>query len=304
MKREERTLTALDLALVIQHREKSDEENPHYLNKEKSTELLQLIGQAMATEYPDIAKSGLIGVGSIYHLNQIIRPNFPLFTQLFELAKIRFRPNNFKPAIIGIGTDQPHFEIDLFNRESTDFKEVLQVLPLLSILPNEPESVALFEELERSLITKTHLSQTLVTFVEREFNIEVENISLVTLGDLNGLFASQLIQIGLEELWNIMQAVIFNLDELITTLGSGHTLYWKHDEVAILLPHQSIYSEAMKDYNQSYEMFQLTTRRLTHLFKTHKIPYQECTLFNPQLFQKEITIEKAKEALNQHIKAL
>lgn len=300
----QRELKPLELALVIQHREEQEITSPPYLNREESTELLQLIGQNIRREYPNITHTGLIGIGALYHLNQVIRPNFPLYTQLFELAKIRFRPNNFKPLIVGIGTDEKHFEIDLFNREESEFQEVLQVMPLLTLLPESAEQRAFYLTLEEELITKSHLSQNLIDLMRQRFHLAIENISLVTLGDLNGLFASQLIQIGLEELWQIMQAVIFNLDELVVQLGSGHLLYWKLDEVALFTPHESIYDDAMADYQQSYQTFQLTTRRLTHLFQSHLIPHQEIILFDPTLFRRPPSLEEAKKAIMGHIRAL
>lgn len=299
----ENRLRTIDLAVVIQHVSKKDEK-PFYLNKDEATELLQTIGHNIAEHYPQITDFGLIGIGSIYHLHQIIRPGFPIYKQLFEISKIRFRENNFKPLIIGIGTTEPQFEIAPFNKELNDFADVLEVLPFTVVMPNTPETEEFINTLERELITKAHLNGKVISDFEAAFDQEILNMSIVTLADLNGLFASQLIQIGLEELWEIMQAVIFNQTEKLNTLGSGHIMYWKLDEVALYVAHPSIYEEAMSDYVQGLETYTATTLRLEHLFKMHKIPYSKVEVMDPEFFKGEMSVDKARSQLTSHIKAL
>lgn len=299
----ENRLRTIDLAVVIQHVSKKDEK-PFYLDKDQTTELLQTIGQNIAEHFPQIRDFGLIGVGSIYHLHQIIRPGFPIYRQLFELSKIHFREKNFKPSIIGLGTTEDEFEVHFFNKELNDFADVLEVLPFTVVMPDTPEADAFIATLERELITKAHLNGQIVQDFEQYFDQKIMNMSIVTLADLNGLFASQLIQIGLEELWEIMQSVIFDQSEKLNTLGSGHIMYWKLDEVALYAAHPSIYDEAMKDYVQDYETYALTTERLEHLFKMHKIPYSKIEVMDPAFFDGEMTIEKARGQLTSHIKVL
>lgn len=299
----ENRLRTIDLAVVIQH-EAKQEDTPVYLNKDDATDLLQIIGQNIAQYYPQIQECGLIGIGAIYHLHQIIRPGFPIYTQLFELSKIRFRANQFEPSIIGIGTAEESFEIAHFNKELNDFADVLEVLPFTIVMPDNAESEAFIKLLESELITKAHLNGQVITDFNQAFAQKIQNMSIVTLADLNGLFASQLIQIGLEELWEIMQAVIFNQTEKLHTLGSGHIMYWKLDEVAFYTAHPSIYTEAMSDYVQDYETYALTTMRLEHLFKMHKIPYQKFEVMDPEFFKGEMSIDKARAQLTSHIKAL
>ena len=299
----ENRLRTIDLAVVIQHVSKIDEK-PFYLNKDDATELLHTLGQNIAEHYPQIQDCGLIGIGSIYHLHQIIRPNFPIYKQLFEISKIRFRANNFKPLIIGIGTTEPEFEISHFNKELNEFADVLEVLPFTIVMPDTPESDEFINILERELITKAHLNGKVIQDFEKAFDQEISNMSIVTLADLNGLFASQLIQIGLEELWEVMQAVIFNQTETLRTLGSGHIMYWKLDEVALYTAHPSIYEEAMSDYVQTLETYIATTHRLENLFKMHKIPYSKIEVMDPEFFKGEMTVDKARAQLTSHIKQL
>lgn len=299
----ENRLRTIDLAVVIQHVSKIDEK-PFYLNKDDATELLHTLGQNIAEHYPQIQDCGLIGIGSIYHLHQIIRPNFPIYKQLFEISKIRFRANNFKPLIIGIGTTEPEFEISHFNKELNEFADVLEVLPFTIVMPDTPESEDFINTLERELITKAHLNGKVVQDFETAFDQKILNMSIVTLADLNGLFASQLIQIGLEELWDIMQAVIFNQTEALRTLGSGHVMYWKLDEVALYTAHPSIYDEAMSDYVQTIETYTATTHRLEQLFKMHKIPYSKIEVMDPTFFKEGMSVDKARAQLTSHIKQL
>lgn len=296
-------LRTIDLAVVIQHTSKTEDE-ALYLDKEAATELLQSIGQNIASHFPEIQNFGLIGVGSIYHLHQIIRPGFPIYTQLFELSKIHFREKNFKPSIIGIGTAEEQFEVFHFNKELSEFADVLEVLPFTVVMPETPEAADFIEKMERELITKAHLNGKIVSDFQNAFEQDILNMSIVTLADLNGLFASQLIQIGLEELWEIMQAVIFDQTEKLNQLGSGHILYWKLDEVALYVAHPSIYDEAMKDYLQDYKTYALTTDRLEHLFKMHKIPYSKIEVMNPDFFKEPLTVDSARAQLTTHIKAL
>src|SRR5699024_8498320 len=124
-----------------------------------------------------------------------------------------------------------------------------------------------------SLTTNTPLSTAMTERLESLFGLEIDNISIATLADINGLFAAQLIQIGLEELWHIIKAVIFNLSEELQTLGSVHVLYWKLEEVVILTAHEKIFDDAMRDYQQYFETSRTTTLRHEHLLKSHPIPF-------------------------------
>lgn len=323
-------LLSLDLSLVLHYQEQSQTKEAYYLTKEDTNHLLQEIGTALGEKFPHISKAGLIGIGSIYHLHQLIQPNFSIYQALFDIAKTRFTADYFQPEIIGLSVnssinshanlntnlspnadssqqvEESPFPIATFVKKLSDYQEPIQALPLQLIIPASKENKAYLEELNEQLTATMELPHHMPEFLTQRFKVALENIHLTTLVDLTGFYATQLMHIGLDYLWDIMKAAIFNLpQEELRTLGSGHILYWDGKKVLMLTVHKSIFRRAMKDYEITPEIYRVNTMRFEHLFKVHNIPFARQEVFEPSFFHTApATLAMVKAQINQHIQAL
>lgn len=319
-------LLSFDLSLVLHYQEQSQTKEAYYLTREDTNHLLQKIGASISETFPHLSEAGLIGVGSIYHLHQLIQPSFPIYQALFDIAKSRFNTDYFQPEIIGLGANpsihsssnpnansdsnqeakEPPFPITAFVKELSDYKEPMQALPFQLIMPASEKNKKDLEELSEQLTATMELPHHLPDFLTQRFKLTLENIHLTTLVDLTGFYATQLLHIGLDYLWDIMKSAIFNLpQEELRTLGSGHILYWDGKKVLMLTVHKSIFRRAMKDYKITPEIYRVNTMRFEHLFKAHNIPYTRQEVFEPSFFHTApATLEMVKAQIHQHIQAL
>ncbi len=252
-------LAAFELAVVFEmpHLQHCD----RLLNPQQAQALLADIAATLQSVWPQISDFSLVMVGALFDLAQLQRPGFPILTTLQEIVKTQHKGHQFHPALIAIGTDQSCFPITVLNPEQRSTSSPMLILPLV-LVGEKAKLDPLANQLENRLMQDVLIGATLKQHLADAFGIQPLELGLATIGDLNALTAAQLIQIGLEPLWQILQHALFELpDQLTVELSSGHQLSVYHNEVSI----QPI---SKLEIDQSW---QEVTHRLQRLFHLHGI---------------------------------
>lgn len=289
-------LMYLDLALMLQLSE-IESGLQTYLDKETSEEISRKMTATLQQLYPQLSEAGIVFVGAGYQVSQIMRPKFPIYHELTEVSKITFRPNNFEPSIVTITAKDGEFSVGAFNKD-TQSPDPLYVFPTLLVLPKNEENQKLVNEIENTIAQKAIVTDVLRNILEDKLSCKVAHIHIVTLSDITSFFATQLIQINLEPLWELMKHIIFEMGPTFQVLGSGHLVLWNGSEVEFIIPTKEMFFEVFGGEEIDYTNYRQTLKRLKLLLTDHGIQFSEFVAVDSDFFKKAQTLESALNYTN------
>ena len=289
-------LMYLDLALMLQLSE-IESGLQTYLDKETSEEISRKMTATLQQLYPQLSEAGIVFVGAGYQVSQIMRPKFPIYHELTEVSKITFRPNNFEPSIVTITAKDGEFSVGAFNKD-TQSPDPLYVFPTLLVLPKNEENQKLVNEIENTIAQKAIVTDVLRNILEDKLSCKVAHIHIVTLSDITSFFATQLIQINLEPLWEVMKHIIFEMGPTFQVLGSGHLVLWNGSEVEFIIPTKEMFFEVFGGEEIDYTNYRQTLKRLKLLLTDHGIQFSEFVAVDSDFFKKAQTLDSALNYTN------
>lgn len=284
-------LMYLDLAVMLQLSE-IDSGLQTYLDKPTAEEISRKMTVTLQQLYPQLSEAGIVFVGAGYQISQIMRPKFPIYHELTEVSKINFRPNNFEPSIVTITAKNDEFSVDAFNKD-TQSPDPLYVFPTLLVLPKNEVHQKLVNEIENTIAQKAIVTDVLRGILEEKLNCKVAHIHIVTLSDITSFFATQLIQINLEPLWEVIKHIVFEMGPTFQVLGSGHPILWNGEEIVFIIPTKEIFFEIFAGDEHDYTNYRQTLKRLKLLLTDHGIQFSEFVASGSEFFKKAQTLETA-----------
>ena len=282
-------LMYLDLAAMLQLSELTPDLQT-YLTKNTAEEMSRKMIASLQQLYPQMTEAGFVFVGAGYQVAQIMRPKFPIYHELTEVSKITFRAKQFEPSIVTITAKDNEFSVGAFNRD-TQSPEPLYVFPALLVLPKNEENQALVQEMENSVSQKAIVTDVLKSLIESELHCKVAHMHIVTLSDISSFYATQLIQINLEPLWEVMKHIIFEMGPTFQVLGSGHLILWDGSEVNFIVPNQEAYYKVFGGNEDNFKHYRQTLKRLKLLLTDHGIQFSETVVSDETFFLTTQTLE-------------
>ncbi len=289
-------LIYLDLAVMLQLSEIQPGLQT-YLDKPTAEDISRKMTATLQQLYPQLSEAGIVFVGAGYQISQIMRPKFPIYHELTEVSKITFRPNNFEPSIVTITAKNGEFSVGAFNKD-TQSPDPLYVFPTLLVLPKTEDNQKLVNEIENSIAQKAIVTEVLRGIIEDKLSCTVAHIHIVTLSDITSFFATQLIQINLEPLWEVIKHIVFEMGPTFQVLGSGHLVLWNGEEVVFIIPNQAMFFEIFGGDEKDYTNYRQTLKRLKLLLTDHGIQFSEFVAIDSQFFKEVQTVESALKYIN------
>lgn len=286
-------LMYLDFGVMLQLSDLSPEFKT-CLTKAEAEEMSRKVSAALVQLYPALSEVGMVLVGAGYQVSQIMRPRFPIYHEMTEVSKIQFRAKQFKPSIVTITAVDGEFSVGAFNRD-TESPDPLYIFPALLVLPKNEANQALVSEIETNLSQQGIMTEVLKPLIETALHCEVAHMHMVTLSDISSFYATQLIQINLEPLWEVMKHIIFEMGPTFQVLGSGHLLLWDGKEVVFVVPDEATFLEVFKGNHDDFIHYDQTMKRLKLLLTDHGILFSEFIVTNPQFFLTTQTLESVLE---------
>ncbi|OYQ73812.1 hypothetical protein [Wohlfahrtiimonas sp. G9077] len=286
-------LMYLDFGVMLQLSDLSPEFKT-YLTKAEAEEMSRKVSASLVQLYPALSQVGMVLVGAGYQVSQIMRPRFPIYHEMTEVSKIQFRAKQFKPSIVTITAVDGEFSVGAFNKD-TESPDPLYIFPALLVLPKNEANQALVSEIETTLSQQGIMTEVLKPLMETALHCDVAHMHMVTLSDISSFYATQLIQINLEPLWEVMKHIIFEMGPTFQVLGSGHLLLWDGNEVVFLVPDEATFLEVFKGNHEDFIHYDQTMKRLKLLLTDHGILFSEFIVTEPQFFLTTQTLESVLE---------
>lgn len=276
-------LMYLDFGMMVQLSSLSPELNT-YLPKEVAQETSRQVTTSLQQLYPTLSNAGVIFVGAGYQMAQIMRPKFPIYHELAEVSKIHFRAKQFKSSLVTITAKDDEFSVGAFNKD-TNSADPLYVFPALLVLPKNAENEALVSEIEETLSQQGVVTELLGDLLSTALQCDVAELHLITLSDITSFYATQLIQINLESLWEVMKHIVFEMGATFQVLGSGHLILWNGEEVQFIIPTKEGFAALFTADEAEWTHYRQTLKRLKLLLTDHGIQFSECVIEDQNFFK-------------------
>lgn len=284
-------LMYLDFAVMMQLAELSPGLQT-YLDKATAEEMSRKVTSSLQQLYPELSNAGVVFVGAGYQVAQIMRPKFPIYHEMTEVSKINFRPNNFEPSIVTIAAKDGEFSVGAFNKD-TQSPDPLYIFPALLVMPKNKENQALANHIENTISQEGIVTDVLSPMIETALDCKIAHMHMITLSDISSFYATQLIQINLEPLWEVMKHIIFDMGATFQVLGSGHLVLWNGEEVVFIVPTKDAFKEVFGGEDEDYAHYKQTLKRLKLLLTDHGIQFSESVVSDAKFFMTTQSLESA-----------
>lgn len=241
---EAQTLLALPVVLAL---ELVDGETPARLsfNRDEAAELAELVAADLHGLVPPVDQARLALAGALFDPVELLRPGFPVWATLDELA--RRVPRGHLGNVVAFGSHDGHMPA-LPLEPSPQFADgPMRLLPLTLLAP-EALAEALSDQLEVQLVGRGEAGARTADWLMRTLGIRLEHVRYLSRNDLLALTCVQYEHVNLAALWTMLEAALltpYRDDHAIT--ARGLTLHYRGGSVFAQSPSQWLAAQTLDD---------------------------------------------------------
>lgn len=220
---------------------------------------------------PEVEQAMLVLGGSLLEPAELIRPGFPAWQGLEELAEATLRERGFAPRILAIGAHTgrlPHAALQ--PPDQTPLGQML-ALPMTLICP-AGQAEALQKKLEAVLFEQGSVHPPARALLEQAAGLDSVHGQLLTLADLIALQHVQLDAAGLGGFWPVVEQVLVEADKAQDhDLPGGLRARWCPHQARIDIDFLSL--DQHGGPTDDYALWLRAFRTLTALLDSHGIDW-------------------------------
>ena len=266
-------LQALPAVLALEF---SPDEQPRQLTlgRDEAAELAELVAEDLHALVPQVAQARLALAGSLFDAVELLRPGFPVWATLDELA--RRVPRGQLENVVAFGNHDGHMPAQPLEPDPHYAGGPMRFLPLSLLAPAELAG-ELSDRLEVELVGRGEAGARTADWLMRRFGVRLEHARFLSRNDLLALTCVQYEHVNLAPLWQLLEAALLTPYREETTLSArGLSLRYADGKVwaqspAQWLAHQSG-DVAERRHAFAGAMFEL--RQYGALLHAHGIPLQ------------------------------
>jgi hypothetical protein len=209
-------LQALPAVLAL---ELSPGEHPRRLSldRDEAAELAALVAQDLHTLVPQVTQARLVLAGALFDAVELLRPGFPAWSTLDELA--RRIPRGQLENVVAFGSHEGRMPAQPLEPDPTYADGPMRLLPL-SLLAPETLANELSERLEVELVGRGEAGTRTADWLMRTFGIQLEHVRYLSRNDLLALTCVQYEHVNLAPLWQLLEAAMLTPYRSETTLSA------------------------------------------------------------------------------------
>lgn len=193
---------------------------------DEAEQLLAHVAADLAKLFPIIHGLGLCGVGALYDQAQVLRPGWPLFGALRDVARRRWKQHDDATGLLSIGTANGHLPREELVPDAALPPGILQLLPLQ--LHGDPADLASLEDdMEHRFMEEGQLSPISARAIEHTFGVATTHARFLTITDLRAMHKMQLEHFGFGALWTLLDAALESSEDILDVRGAaGQRFQW------------------------------------------------------------------------------
>lgn len=221
---------------------------------------------------PEVETTMLVTAGTLLEPGEMIRPGFPAWAGLEELAETTLRERGFGARILAIGAHAgrlPHRDLQ---PPDTPPQGRFLALPITLICPQE-QAVDLKARLESSLFERASLDPPARALLSEATGLDSVHGHLLTLADLIALQHVQLDGAGLGGFWPVVEQSLVDPDQAAShELPGGLTASWQPAQGRVTIDFFSF--DQFDGDIDAYALWQRAFRTLTALLDNHAVDWR------------------------------
>ncbi|UPG94291.1 hypothetical protein [Luteibacter aegosomatissinici] len=243
------------------------------LTRDEAQELAALMAEDLKALLPGVEASRFAVAGALFDGVELLRPGFPVYATLDELAK-RIPRVTTQGGVVAFGTHEGHMPAQPLVPDPRYAGGPMRLVPWVLLAPAEL-SDDLSQAMERELAAKGEAGPRTADFLMRTLGIRLEHARYLTRDDLLALTCVQYEHVNLAPLWTMLEAALLTPYRDETALGSrGLPLHYSEGRVSVPGIASWFAREGNQGKNAAHELagtlFEL--RQYAALLAAHHVP--------------------------------
>jgi hypothetical protein len=213
---EVQTLLALSAVLAIEP--VSGEPSPQLcLSRDEAAELAALVAVDLQALLPQVGEARLALAGALFDQVELLRPGFPVWATLEELA--RGVPRGAMDNVVAFGSHDGHMPAQPLQPSPLFADGPMRLLPL-SLLAPAPLAGELSKQLEIQLVGRGEAGTLTADWLMRTLGIRLEHVRYLSRNDLLALTCVQYEHVNLAPLWALLETALLTPQREESTLSA------------------------------------------------------------------------------------
>jgi hypothetical protein len=268
---EAQSLVALPIVLAL---ELATGEQPgrRTLSRDEAAELAALVATDLHGLLPEVEQGRLALAGALFDAVELLRPGFPVWTTLDELA--RRVPRGHLDNVVAFGTHEGRMPAQPLEPEPAYADGPMRLLPLsLLAPPSLAENLA--EQLEVILVGRGEAGARTADWLMRTLGVQLEHARYLSRNDLLAMSCVQYEHVNLAALWTVLEAALLTPYREESALSArGLALHYAQGRVAVQSPAAWVDAQSGDPVRRAHELagilFEL--RQYAALLEAHHVP--------------------------------
>jgi hypothetical protein len=242
------------------------------LRRDEAAELAALVAADLHALLPQVDAARLALAGALFDAVELLRPGFPVWATLDELA--RRVPRGHLENVVAFGTHDGRMPAQPLEPDAAYADGPMRLLPL-SLLAPEALAGELSEQLEVQLVGRGEAGERTADWLMRTLGVRLEHARYLSRNDLIALTCVQYEHVNLAPLWTLLEAALLTPYREESALSArGLALRYADGEVRAQSPSQWLAAQAGEPAQRAHDfagiVFEL--RQYAALLDAHRVP--------------------------------
>ena len=268
---EAQTLLALPIVLAL---EPVAGESPARmtLSRDEAAELAALVAADLHALVPQVDATRLALAGAMFDQVELLRPGFPVWATLDELA--RRVPRGHLENVVAFGSHDGHMPAQPLEPSPVYAEGPMRLLPM-SLLASAEQAEELSEQLEIQLVGRGETGALTADWLMRTLGIRLEHVRYLSRNDLLALTCVQYEHVNLAPLWALLEAALLTPERDESAMSArGLGWHYAQDTITAQSPAQWLATQHGEPQQRAHDfagiVFEL--RQYAALLEAHQLP--------------------------------
>lgn len=244
------------------------------LTRDEAAELATLVASDLHTLVPQVDAARLALAGALFDQVELLRPGFPVWSTLDELA--RRVPRGHLQNVVAFGSHDGHMPAQPLEPSALYAGGPMRLLPI-SLLAPEALAEELSEQLEIQLVGRGEAGTLTADWLMRTLGIRLEHVRYLSRNDLLALTCVQYEHVNLAPLWSLLETALLTPQREESALSArGLALRYADGKVFAQSPSQWLAGQggelAQRAHGLAGIVFEL--RQYAALLQAHQLPIE------------------------------
>ena len=262
---------ALPLALALELSE-GQAPSQQTLSRDQAAELAALIASDLHALIPAVDAARLALAGSLLDSVELLRPGFPIWATLDELA--RRAPRGHLDNVVAFGSHAGQMPAPVLEPSPAFAEGPLRLIPMSLLAPPELAE-ALSDQLEDQLIGRGEAGEHTADWLMRTLEMRLDHARYLTRNDVLAMASAQYASVNLAALWQLLETALLAPEQVETVMSArGLPLRFADGRVLAQSPARWLAAHSGDGQQRAHDfagiLFEL--RQYAVLLDAHRVP--------------------------------